>query len=61
MTAVVSIHRMRRLRIRTPIFAMLFAFSFTRYVQRQSVSVAAQAALYPVISGSICYWFPVGR
>jgi hypothetical protein len=40
---------------------MLFAFSFTRYVQRQSVSVAAQAALYPVISGSIRYWFPVGR
>ena len=29
-------------RIRTPIFAMLFAFSFTGYVQRQSISVAAE-------------------
>jgi hypothetical protein len=52
---------MRRLRIRTPIFAMLFAFSFTRYLRRQSLSIAAQAALYPVISGLIRYWFPVGR
>lgn len=31
-----------RLRIRTPIFAMLFTFSFTGYVQRQGVSVAAE-------------------
>jgi ACS family glucarate transporter-like MFS transporter len=33
---------MRKFRIRTPIFAMLFAFSFTGYVQRQSISVAAE-------------------
>jgi ACS family glucarate transporter-like MFS transporter len=33
---------MGRFRIRTPIFAMLFAFSFTGYVQRQSISVAAE-------------------
>jgi hypothetical protein len=52
---------MRRLRIRTPIFAMLFAFSFTRYLRRQSLSIAAQAALYPVISGLIRYRFPVNR
>ena len=30
------------MRIRTPVFAMLFAFSFTGYVQRTSVSVAAE-------------------
>ena len=29
-------------RIRTPIFAMLFAFAFTGYVQRSSVSIAAE-------------------
>jgi len=33
---------MRRFRIRTPIFAMLFAFAFTGYVQRTSVSIAAE-------------------
>ena len=33
---------MAKFRIRTPIFAMLFAFSFTGYVQRQSISVAAE-------------------
>jgi MFS family permease len=33
---------MHRFRIRTPIFAMLFAFAFTGYVQRTSVAVAAE-------------------
>lgn len=33
---------MHRFRIRTPVFAMLFAFAFTGYVQRTSVAVAAE-------------------
>ena len=33
---------MRLPRIRYPVFAMLFAFAFTGYVQRSGVSVAAE-------------------
>ena len=33
---------MRNFRIRTPLFAMLFAFAFTGYVQRSSVGIAAE-------------------
>jgi ACS family glucarate transporter-like MFS transporter len=33
---------MSKFRIRTPVFAMLFAFAFTGYVQRTSVAVAAE-------------------
>jgi len=34
---------MSRFRIRTPIFAMLFAFAFTGYVQRTSVAMPANS------------------
>ncbi len=33
---------MRKFRIRSPLFAMLFAFAFTGYVQRSSVGIAAE-------------------
>jgi len=38
-------------RIRTPIFAMLFAFAFTGYVQRSSVAIAAERMM-PELGGA---------
>jgi len=38
-------------RIRSLVFAMLFAFAFTGYVQHTSVGIAAGSSLHEIVRG----------